>query len=94
MVSASELGFFFVLFVQSLVILAYGLLLRSRSLVITPIAFAVLGVATVVYSALKGLSTVILIGCTGVVLLLLGIVAVILRERITKFGEQLSDWKP
>lgn len=94
MVSANELGFFFVLFVQSLVILAYGLLLRSRSLVITPIAFAVLGVATVVYSALKGLSTVILIGCTGVVLLLLGIIAIILRERITKFGEQLSDWKP
>ncbi len=94
MVSANELGFFFVLFVQSLVILAYGLLLRSRSLVITPIAFAVLGVATVVYSALKGLSTVILIGCTGVVLLLLGIVAVVLRERITKFGEQLSDWRP
>jgi hypothetical protein len=94
MVSANELGFFFVLFVQSLVILAYGLILRSRSLVITPIVFAVLGVATVVYSALKGLSTVILVGCTGVVLLLLGIVAVVLRERITKFGEQLSDWRP
>ncbi len=94
MVSANELGFFFVLFVQSLVILVYGLILRSRSLVITPIAFAVLGVVTVVYSALKGLSTVILVGCTGVVLLLLGIVAVILRERITKFGEQLSDWRP
>jgi hypothetical protein len=94
MVSANELGFFFVLFVQSLVILAYGLILRSRSLVITPIVFAILGVATVVYSALKGLSTVILVGCTGVVLLLLGIVAVVLRERITKFGEQLSDWKP
>lgn len=94
MVSANELGFFFVLFVQSLVILVYGLILRSRSLVITPIAFAVLGVATVVYSALKGLSTVILVGCTGVVLLLLGIVAVVLRERITKFGEQLSDWRP
>ena len=94
MVSANELGFFFVLFVQSLVILAYGLILRSRSLVITPIVFAVLGVVTVVYSALKGLSTVILVGCTGVVLLLLGIVAVILRERITKFGEQLSDWRP
>lgn len=94
MIAVNDLRFFFVLFVQSLVILAYGLILRSRSLVITPIAFAVLGVVTVVYSALKGLSTVILVGCTGVVLLLLGIVAVILRERITKFGEQLSDWRP
>ena len=94
MVSTNKLGFFFVLFVQSLAILAYGLILRSRSLVITPIAFAVLGVVTVVYSALKGLSTVILVGCTGVILLMLGIVAVILRERITRFGEQLSDWRP
>lgn len=94
MVSANELRFFFVLFIQSLVILGYGLVLRSRSLVITPIAFAVLGVVTVVYSALKGLSSVILIGCTGVLLLMLGIMAVIMRERITKLGEQLSDWKP
>jgi hypothetical protein len=94
MLSTNELQFFFVLFVQSLVILFYGLILRSRSLVITPIAFAVLASITVVYSALKGLSTVILIGCTGIGLLLLGIVAVILRERITRFGEQLSDWKP
>jgi hypothetical protein len=94
MVSANELKFFFVLFAQSMVVLLYGLVQRSRSLVITPIAFVVLGVVTIVYSALKGLSSVILIGCTGVALLLLGIVAVILRERISKFGEQLSDWKP
>lgn len=94
MVSTSELNFFFVLFVQSMLVLLYGLVQRSRSLVITPIAFVVLGVVTVVYSALKGISSVILIGCTGVALLLLGIVAVIRRERISKFGEQLSDWKP
>jgi hypothetical protein len=92
MVSANKLSFFFVLFVQSMVVLLYGLVQRSRSLVITPIVFAVLGVVTVVYSALKGLSTVILIGCTGVLLLLAGIVAVILRERITKLGERFSDW--
>lgn len=94
MVSNSELKFFFVLFAQSMVILIYGLVLRSRSLVITPIVFAVVGVITVVYSALKGLSSVILVGCTGIVLLLVGIGAVLLRERITKLGEQLSDWKP
>jgi hypothetical protein len=86
--------FFFILFAQSMIVLVYGLIQRSRSLVITPIAFAVLGVVTVIYSALKGLSSVVLIGCTGVVLLMLGIVAVILRERITRLGEQLSEWRP
>lgn len=94
MVSTSRLMFFFVLFAQSMIVLVYGLTQRSRSLVITPIAFAVLGVVTVIYSALKGLSSVVLIGCTGVVLLILGIVAVILRERITRLGEQLSEWRP
>jgi len=77
-----------------LIVLVYGLIQRSRSLVITPIVFVVLGVVTVIYSALKGLGTVILIGSTGVVLLLAGIVAVLLRERITRLSEQLSDWKP
>jgi hypothetical protein len=77
-----------------MIVLIYGLIQRSRSLVITPIVFAVIGVITVVYSALKGLSSVILVGCTGIILILLGIGAVLLRERITRLGEQLSDWKP
>jgi hypothetical protein len=94
MVSTSRLSFFFVLFVQSMLVLIYGLIQRSRSLVITPIVFAVLGVITVVYSALKGLGPVILIGSTGVLLLMAGIVAVLMRERITRLGEQLSEWKP
>ncbi len=94
MVSTNKLSFFFVLFAQSLIVLIYGLIQRSRSLVITPIAFAVLGVITVVYSALRGLGPVILIGSTGVVLLIAGIVAVLMRERITRLGEQLSDWRP
>jgi hypothetical protein len=94
MVSTERLSFFFVLFAQSMAVLVYGLLQRSRSLVITPIVFAVVGVMTVVYSALKGLGPVILIGSTGVLLLMAGIVAVLLRERITKLGEQLNDWQP
>jgi hypothetical protein len=94
MVLTNKLSFFFVLFTQSMIVLIYGLIQRSRSLVITPIAFAVLGVMTVVYSALKGLGPVILIGSTGVVLLMAGIIAVLLRERITRLGEQLSEWKP
>ena len=94
MVSTEKLSFFVVLFVQSLTVLIYGLTQRSRSLVITPLVFAVLGVMTVIYSALKGLGPVILIGSTGVLLLGAGIVAVLLRERITRLGEQLSEWKP
>jgi len=60
--------------------------------VITPIIFVVLAVVSVVYSALKGISTVVLIGCTGLILLMLGILAVVMRERITKMGERLGDW--
>jgi hypothetical protein len=94
MVSTNKLSFFFVLFAQSMIVLIYGLIQRSRSLVITPIVFAVLGVMTVIYSALKGLGPVILIGTTGVLLLMAGMIAVLLRERITRLGEQLSEWKP
>ncbi len=94
MLSTERLLFFVILFVQGLIILVYGLIQRSRSLVFTPIVFVVLGVITVIYSALKDLGTVILIGSTGVALLLAGIVAVLLRERITKLSEQLSEWKP
>ena len=94
MVSTSELSFFFVLFAQSLVVLAYGIIMRSRSLVIAPIGFAVLGVVTVLYSALKDLSLVVIIGVTGIILLGLGIFAVIMRERITMLAEQFSDWSP
>jgi hypothetical protein len=91
--STEKLGFFVVIFLQGLAVLIYGVVIRSRSLVIAPIIFIVLSVFTVVYGVLKGISTVILIGCTGVLLLLLGILAVILRERITRIGERFSDWQ-
>jgi hypothetical protein len=94
MVSTGKLYFFFILFIQALVVLIYGLIQRSRSLVVTPIVFAVVGVMTVIYSALKGLGPVILIGSTGLVLLTVGIIAVLMRERISKLGEQLSEWRP
>jgi len=92
MYSTEQLGFFFVLFVQSLAILLYGIVMRSRSLVIAPISFAVLGTLTVVYSALKDLSLVVIIGVTGIVLLVLGILAVLMRERITLLAERFSEW--
>lgn len=93
MVNKNELGYFFLLFVQSIVILVYGLVIRSRSLTFFPIGFVTLGVITVVYSALKDIGTIFVIGCTGILLLMLGITAVLMRERIAKLGEKLSNWK-
>jgi len=92
LIDTGRLSFFVVIFFQALAVLIYGLVVRSRSLVITPIIFVVLAVVSVVYSALKGISTVVLIGCTGLILLMLGILAVVMRERITKMGERLGDW--
>jgi hypothetical protein len=92
MLSTQELGYFFVLFFQFLVVLTYGIVIRSRSLTFTPIVIIVLGVITVLYSAFKGLNTVVLIGCTGIIMLVFGIIAVLMRERITKLGERLSSW--
>ncbi len=93
MINKNELIYFVVLFFQSLAVLVYGIVIRSRSLTFFPIGFVVLGVVTVVYSALKGVATIFLIGCTGVILLMLGVFAVLARERISKFSERISDWK-
>jgi len=92
MTSTEKLSFFFVLFIQSMIILAYGIVMRSRSLVIAPIGFAVLGTVTVLYSALRDLSIVLIVGVTGLALLVLGILAVLMRERITTLAERFSDW--
>ena len=47
----------------------------------------------VVYNLLDAFTTILMVGCTGVILLMLGILAVLMRERITKLGERLSEWK-
>ncbi len=93
MVSTGELRYFIVLFVQSIAVLGYGIVVRSRSLVIAPIAFAVIASVTVLYSKLKGLSPVLIIGGTGLVLLTLGILAAVQRERITTLAERFGDWE-
>jgi hypothetical protein len=93
MVNRGELVYFFVLFFQSLAVLAYGIVIRSRSLTFFPIGFVVVGVITVVNSALQGVGAIFLIGCAGIILLILGVLAVLLRERISKLGDRLSDWK-
>lgn len=93
MVATEELGYFAALFFQALVVLVYGLVIRSRSLVGLPIFMLVLGVSTIVLFILRGLSTVILIGCTGIVMIIVATLAVVLRERLAQVGERLSNWK-
>ncbi len=90
--SNEKLVFFAILFFQALAVLAYGIVIRSRSLVITPIVFAVLAVISVMYGLMQGIWAVVLIGCTGLLLLMLGILAVVLRERIKQVAERFNDW--
>jgi hypothetical protein len=87
------LGYFYLLFAQSLVMLIYGIVIRSRSMTLFPIGFVALGVFTAAFK-LTGVGALFVIGCTGILLLGFGIAAVLLRERIAKLGERLGDWKP
>lgn len=93
MAATGELKYFFLLFLQSLAVLGYGMVVRSRSLVIAPLAFVALAVLTILYNALKNLSLVFLIGITGILLLTLGILAAVLRQRIASLAERFSDWE-
>ena len=88
--------FFYLLFFQSLVVLVYGLYNCSRSFVGMPVAFSILTIVTVTFSLLRGLSTAILIGVTGLLLLGLATFALLLRERMQqaadRLGQRLSKW--
>ena len=92
MVSEEQLGYFVVLFFQALAVLIYGIVIRSRSLVITPIIFLVIGVTTITFGLLEGLPSILLIGCTGVFLIAFGTAALLMRERFASLREQLDDW--
>jgi hypothetical protein len=90
MLATEKFSFFFVLFLQSLAVLAYGVVVRSRSLILVPIAFSVLGVVSVAFSVLAGVPSAILIGCTGLLMILLGILALLYRERLLTAGQRLG----
>lgn len=92
MVSEEQLGYFMVLFFQALAVLIYGIVTRSRSLVITPIIFLVVGVLTITFGLLEGLPSILLIGCTGVFLIAFGIGALLLREKFAALREELDGW--
>jgi hypothetical protein len=97
MFSDNQTLYFFVLFVQAMVVLVYGLVVRSRSLVLAPSAFIILGVITVALNALTGLPVLLLVGCTGLLLLLAGITALVMREKLlamtNRLGERLGGWQ-
>jgi hypothetical protein len=89
--------YFVVLFFQAIAVLVYGVVIRSRSLTFTPIFFLVVSVMSViyilVYDLLDAITSILMVGCTGILLLGIGILAVLMRERITRLGERLSEWK-
>ena len=91
MLSTGEFSFFFVLFLQSLVVLAYGVTVRSRSLILAPIVFSILGVISVAFSVLAGVNTAILIGCTGLLMILLGVLALLYRDRLLTVRQRLEE---
>ncbi|MDH5506759.1 MAG: hypothetical protein OEZ02_06025, partial [Anaerolineae bacterium] len=99
MITTGRGVFFIILFLQALVVLGYGVVIRSRSLVITPIAFVVLAVVTILYDTLSDSlgATTVLIGGVGTALILFGIFASVLRERVAEAREKLevglSDWQ-
>ncbi len=96
MLSTGEFSFFFVLFLQSLAVLAYGVVVRSRSLILAPILFSILGVVSVAFSVLAGVNTAILIGCTGLLMILLGVLALLYRDRLLtarqRLGKSFGSW--
>jgi len=96
MVSSENFQFFFMLFFQALALEIYGLLVRSRSFVFLPVVFLVVSVVTVAFTVLSGLPTVLIIGCTGMLLLGLGILALLLRERLAQAADRwvgrLDHW--
>ena len=96
MLDSQDFQFFFLIFFQALALEIYGLVVRSRSFVLLPIAFLVLSVVTVAFTVLSGIPTVLIIGCTGLLLLGLGILALLLRERLARVTDRwvgrLDNW--
>ncbi len=92
LVSEEQFIYFVVLFFQAIAVLIYGIVIRSKSLVITPIIFLILSVITVTLGLLDGWPTIFLIGCTGVFLIAFGIGALLLREKVADLRERLDDW--
>ncbi|HEY84101.1 MAG TPA: hypothetical protein G4N96_03175 [Chloroflexi bacterium] len=73
--------YFLALFLQAVIVLAYGVVARLKSFIIIPILFAVLSVVTLAFSLFSGIPAMLLVGCVGTLLLTAGVAALALRER-------------
>ncbi len=91
MVQTEELRYFLLLFIEALVLLGYGLVMRSRSLFFLPIVYLVLATIVVMTTVLSGVPTAMIIGCTGLLLLCLGILALVIRDRLVKVSERVGE---
>ncbi len=91
LVSSGEFTWFFLLFPQALAVLAYGLVVRSRSFVIVPIGFIILTVLTAVFILAEGVYALPLLACCGFLLLGLGVAALLARERLLEATETLRN---
>jgi hypothetical protein len=81
---------FVLLFFQALAVLGYGLVVRSRSLVIAPLGFVILGVVSAVFVFAGELAILLLAGC-GFLLLGIGVIALLARERLLKATEDVRE---
>ncbi len=96
MVDRHDFTFFSIIFFQSLALLIYGLVVRSRSFVLLPVFFLVLSALTVALTILSGLSTALVIGITGMIMLFIGIAGLGFRLKIAaateQFNVKLNNW--
>jgi hypothetical protein len=88
---SEQLRFFLLLFIEGLLLMGYGLLMRSRSFFFIPIVYLVLATIVVVLTVLSGVPTALVIGCTGLLLLGVGILALLMHERLLKATERVGD---
>jgi cadmium resistance protein CadD (predicted permease) len=65
--------------------------MRSRSFFFLPILYLVMATIVVMTTVLSGVPTALIIGCTGLLLLSLGILALVTRDRLIKVSERVSE---
>ena len=96
-ISTGEGFYFFMLIFQALVVIGYGLVVHSRSLLFTPIGFIVIAVLTVVFNALDPDLIILFLCCGGFLFLILGIIAALMRDKLLstrdKLKEKITRWQ-
>lgn len=98
LVFGGSLWFFWAVFFQSLAVIAYGLVARSRTLTFAPVIYVIIATAYTSVVLLGGWTFVIIVGITGIALLGLGTLALLFRQQVFAVGQkvlkELSAWEP